>query len=318
MNPDPAEKVAVVWATWAGSHPRAEACRLRLLSYMQSHLPPGSVMFLNCERQTIAAACTGLFQLALKGGAEWILFCDDDCLVPHDAFERLRSAACPATKPIVSALGFFRYPPYWPSIFKWDNWGDQRLGVPIPVDDYPEDSVIKVDATGLCCCLIHRSVFDRIPRPWFDHTSEGTPDGWFFANVYKAGLPVYCHTGVIVGHLYTAVADDKTFRSWCSANGGQESAHAMAIARWRHSTWTPPTDEELRNATIIYPKTDMGRLAILSDGGGAAGVDAVRGSAYGAISRRAAAISAWLVGLGGRMYGWLGDSYRDDGDIPRF
>jgi hypothetical protein len=237
------EKVGVVWSSWRGSEPAAERGRLALLCAMQRELGAGNVVFNSQERQPVAAACQGLVRYCLSLGCDWILYVDDDVIVQADTFRRLREAACEITKPVMSALAFFRYPPYWPSIFKYESWAGQseRISSPLPVEDWPPDQVVKVDATGLCCTLIHRRVFGKIREPWFDHTDAGSPDGWFMQRLWEAAVPVHCHTGVIVGHLYTAIADDKSYREWCHFHGGMEAARHLARERWRRMPAVPQT-----------------------------------------------------------------------------
>lgn len=235
-------KVGVVWAAWDSVHPIAEMARCHLIAYLISRLPSDTVYFAQSVRQPTAAACTELMVQALDAGCEWIFYLDDDVIPPRDTYFKLAEHADAEKAPVLSALAFFRYPPYWPSIFKYEGVPGLKvpsLSRPIPVLDYPRDQLVKVDATGLCACLMHRSVFEKIEKPWFDHTSDGTPDGWFMSKLWMADIPIHCHTGVIVGHLNTQIADQRTWDAWVQVHG-VDAARSAALEHFRRIPRTPP------------------------------------------------------------------------------
>ena len=236
------ESWIIVGATWDGVKPEAYQSHLRLALYT-ARMHTGPLDWLCQPRKPIAAACTEVIGAALKAGTDWILYLDDDVVPPADAMVRLREAANEATRPVVSALATFRTAPYWPSIFETQSWGERKsVARPMPVMDWPENECIEVFGTGLCATLVHKSVFERIGRPWFAQTDDFTPDGWFFLQCQRANVPIHCHTGVQVGHLATEVATPDSYRIWCRHHGGPEAARALAVAKWRTSAF-PPVDE---------------------------------------------------------------------------
>lgn len=231
---DAVEKWAIIWSSWDTVAHESEMARLALMAECVIGRPKGSVMWLSRARQPMVSATTGLFEVALAKGAEWILWLDDDCLPPADAFHRLRADADPQEHPVVSGLAFFRQPPYWPSVFEYPYRpaeGHVR-GIPLPVRDWPRDQLFKCDAVGLCCCLFHRSVFERIEKPWFDFTSDGSPDGYLMQRLISAGIPVHCDSRVKVGHLRPAPVGEADYWAWCEGGGGVEGAHSLAVKRW--------------------------------------------------------------------------------------
>lgn len=241
------ETVALVIPSWNGVTGECYAAHMLLAAEMGANLGPGRFIFCHEPRKPTPFACQDLFESALAGGAEWILFLDDDCLPPPNVYPRLRRHADPATRPIVSALGFFRAPPYWPSIFRYERWStipEASLGKPYPICEYPQNQLIRVDGTGFCCLLIHRSVLERLKRPWFDQRDNYSPDGYFMEKCWKANIPIHCHTGVEVAHEFQGKATGESFRRWCDLNGGIEAAKREAIQHFRLvKTFVEPTGE---------------------------------------------------------------------------
>lgn len=76
--------------------------------------------------------------------------------------------------------------------------------------DLPPDQLVPAAATGAACLLIHRSVFGRITAkcgdvPWFaEQVIDGRPYGEdlsFCLRAADAGIQLYIHSGVRVGHV---------------------------------------------------------------------------------------------------------------------
>lgn len=78
--------------------------------------------------------------------------------------------------------------------------------------EYPEDSLVKVAATGAACMLVHREVLEEIrkihgnePKVWFKEVERNGNDYGeditFCQRVREVGYDIYVHTGIEVGHL---------------------------------------------------------------------------------------------------------------------
>lgn len=137
---------------------------------------------------------------------EW-LWCLDTDMGPFrpDILDRLMAFADPKTRPVVGALCFAGgwATPIYPTLFMFDQEH--------PLEDWPRDQPVQVDATGLACLLIHRSALERIavkseghPRPWFDdgiiQGKEVGEDMIFCLRLKTLGIPVWVHTGIHIGH----------------------------------------------------------------------------------------------------------------------
>jgi hypothetical protein len=165
---------------------------------------------------------------------EWLLMLDADMTFEPDLLERLMEVADERTAPIVGGLCFagVHGGKVYPTLYKMWTEDDGHVAVE-PVDEYPEDALVKVGATGAACLLVHKTVyaamrrpspipgeqFDRRihgfgtlpnglpnPYPWFAEgltTSKGIALGEDVAFCRRASalqIPIYVHTGVKLGH----------------------------------------------------------------------------------------------------------------------
>ncbi|MBE3038746.1 MAG: hypothetical protein IMZ62_08035 [Chloroflexi bacterium] len=185
--------------------------------------------------------------------ADWFLWIEDDVSVPQDLFEILRASADPEKRPFVCAPGFIRNPPFQPAIWETKNGAYTRW------KDVPDSGVFEVTASGLVAAIFHRSLFNRLPQPWFAVTSNKMivnadgkaevdrgmrPDSWWADLLQKHGIPTYVNCDAHVTHFgmplpvnrYTAPLlralpffqnaqeYERTFRGLPSRNSGDLSA----------------------------------------------------------------------------------------------
>ena len=147
--------------------------------------------------------------------ANWLLMIDSDERLSLDTWHKLIDAAHDKDRPIISGLVF--------AAFFDDNDGlrpvptiyrmDMEKGLQ-PIDDYPIDTLLEVDAVGTGCLLIHRSVLLEMQKQatpnqgvnwaWF---VEGAIDGTYFGEdllfskrLKSMGYKIHAHTGAILPH----------------------------------------------------------------------------------------------------------------------
>jgi len=130
----------------------------------------------------------------LESDAERVLTIDDDVIAPDDAVDRLLALDAPVATgayPIVTEAGLV-----------WDV-------KPMDSDDWmPElpGGVFPVRQMGLGFAMIHRDVFARIRKPWFQiGAAPGGrtigEDTWFSNGVTQAGLQILCDGAVRCSHF---------------------------------------------------------------------------------------------------------------------
>ena len=146
--------------------------------------------------------------------APWLLMIDSDERLSVANFDKLIAAADMDKRPVLSALVFAAFfgaddslRPV-PTIYRNTETGLEAM------DDFEINKVIRVDAAGTGCLLIHRSVLTKIREVanqhqgpkwcWFE---DGPINGnWygedllFSKRLEQLGIPMHAHTGAILPH----------------------------------------------------------------------------------------------------------------------
>ena len=144
-----------------------------------------------------------------------IIWIDDDVVVNGDAILKLLDSIDSEHR-VVASLSFERNGAYRPAIWKAHKWGGEAITIE-QIFDYPEDDLIEIEASGLCCVAFDRTVFDEIKKPYFDWILKGykqrgcSPDIYLFMKLNEAGIKCFCHTGIKVGHMSFPYIVDEAF-----------------------------------------------------------------------------------------------------------
>lgn len=160
--------------------------------------------------------------------SEWLWMVDSDMHFPADTLDRLIAVADPKERPIVGGLchGIKALPngdeEMFPTLYYFDDNGDSAR-----LQEYPDNELIKVGATGAACLLVHRSVFegmlqrpDVCPAPyrWFQEVIvNGKPfseDVTFCLRAGFCGYDTYVHTGVEIDHIKARHVTARTYKEW--------------------------------------------------------------------------------------------------------
>lgn len=158
---------------------------------------------------------------------DYLLFLDSDMIPPVTVVSDLLAHADPVTAPVVGALCFTVDAAgiLSPTIFQLAEHPDEGVRM-FRLDDYEENTLQRVRATGAACLLIHRSVLRAVGQaqidagntafPWFEELSLGVDgaktfpvgeDVAFCLRAGMAGFPIHVATGVEVGHQKRLVLD---------------------------------------------------------------------------------------------------------------
>ena len=159
---------------------------------------------------------------ALGGGGahqpfDYILWFDDDMLVPADAFHRLAAH----NVDVAGALCFKRLPPYTPLLLhEREDPAEPGGRTTTWWHDYPRGRLVKVLGTGFGCILTRTDVFRRLSRPWFVEKEGGAGSDIHFCNMARAaGYAIHVDTSLEVKHLGDCEEVGEALRDeWAAAN----------------------------------------------------------------------------------------------------
>lgn len=135
----------------------------------------------------IADQRNNLAKAALDEGCDYILMLDSDMVFPSGALMQLLAHQ----QPVVTCNYTTRRAPAEPVAFR-------RIGTLEKLYTDPDsEGLEECAANGMGVALIHRTVFEQTPKPWFHIPYIPESDGfwgedvWFCNAVRKAGFPVY-------------------------------------------------------------------------------------------------------------------------------
>lgn len=145
---------------------------------------------------------------ALEYNADYILFLDDDVLVPFDNLRYLLEANADIVAGDVLIRGYpfnhmaFRYPLIadrfdleGKNLKAIEKWRPEEIG-----------GSVDVDAVGFSLCLIKTSLLKKVPEPWFLTGPRNTEDIYFCvkAKLYDSRTTIKLCTNVICAHILWA------------------------------------------------------------------------------------------------------------------
>lgn len=180
----------------------AAAVRDLVLPPRSQHLYTSGMPF-DAGRNSVAAQ-------ALSVGCEWVFFLDDDVIAPADTVARLMRHG----KKICSGLYFRRSPPLAPVAMQLERESGMPKWIPIPKADA---GLIQCDYVGAGCLLIHRSVFEKLPKPWFKWQADNeslppnqriSEDFHFCKGARFAGFNLWLDPSCRCGHIGYAVSQE--------------------------------------------------------------------------------------------------------------
>jgi len=169
------------------------------------------------ERMLIDDARNLLAETFLKGSSEWIFWMDSDMTFPEDTLVKLFKVAEEKNAKMVTGIYYQRkgmnYPVLWSRGEELEESGT-KTGLNSPraatnkyvgtfiFPDLNKKQPFKAHAAGFGCVLIHRSIFEIMPRPWFKFIKgECSEDFYFFVNAQELGFELWVEPTITLGHI---------------------------------------------------------------------------------------------------------------------
>ena len=137
---------------------------------------------------------------------EWFLSVDTDVILPERVITRLMTR----NQKLIGALIYVNAKPPFPQMYqKIADFGVGGFGSYLVDTDWEPGDLVKTDATGAGCMLIHRDVFEAVPvsKPfrWFQHEQRGEDlfgeDVVFCERAKRVGYQLYIDTAVRAWHI---------------------------------------------------------------------------------------------------------------------
>lgn len=152
-----------------------------------------------------------IVEKALSLSATRLIMMDVDMLYHPKTITTLLSHRLP----IVGALCFRRYPPFDSIMLKIVEIDEKTNGYE-SINEWEEESLQEVDATGAGCIMYDMNIFRKMPRPWFrfqKHPDSGMVIGediGFCQDLKAAGYRIFVDTSVPADHLTTMAVNRHT------------------------------------------------------------------------------------------------------------
>ena len=156
-----------------------------------------------------------LAKQALDGGFDRVLWLDSDMDFQPDLMKRL-AADMDEGMEYVSGLYFTRKAPIKPTAYSAVGY-EQGTDIPVAVsmEDYPEDAVFEVKATGLGACMMTTDLIKRVADNFglpFSPILGFGEDLSFCMRATNLGAKLYCDSRVKLGHVAHWMVTEDTFK----------------------------------------------------------------------------------------------------------
>lgn len=164
--------------------------------------------YLQVCRAPIHMARQKACDFALDNGFDWLVQIDDDATFPTDLLRRLLSHQ----KDVVTALAYQRKPPHFPCVFEVGP--DGLMGAPLQGIEHT--GLRRVDVSGYHCSILRTSVIKKlrdagITQYFGGFDNKVGEDFAFSLNLKKIGVPIYCDTDLISGHIGSSIVVDESY-----------------------------------------------------------------------------------------------------------
>jgi hypothetical protein len=175
-----------------------------------------------------------LVQATLDEGIDWLLFLDSDMRFPSDTLLRLLAR----NAPIVTCNYTSRRPPAEPIAFK-------RIGTLEKLyTDEDSTGVEACAANGMGVALIHRTVFEQVPKPWFYIPYVPEKDGFWGEDVWFCNAARKAGFDILVDHDLSKEIGHLGIREYTWQDAALMKEDVQAIWRREQAALAPPTAAE--------------------------------------------------------------------------
>jgi hypothetical protein len=218
------------------------------------------------------------WRIASRMRGDWLLMLDSDAFPMADTANRLLMAAKADPNDLKKIVAAAAVRPAWPHFAAFGTI--QKSGLFCPWRYGIEFGDAEVDATDLCtrevdgsgfhCVLIHRSVFEVIPPPWFTLNVPDVETGVIYGHDYTfcrrakqlGGIKTYVEFSARVGH-YTlrpvTLADNRAAVKFSPVEAQKQRELSVDVEENFHD------DEVEHLANFLEPQVDKEQFPIITE-----------------------------------------------------
>lgn len=164
-------------------------------------------------------------QTLLDSDFTHVLMLDLDHIHPPDIVERHAARVLDdPDKQVIAGMHFRRGEPFEPCMFVYSPQGTLHA-----ITDWPQGRCIEVHALGHGSLLVHRSVFETLPKPWWaydygqaERDAFPSEDMYFCYLCREHGIRLWVDTAISSPHLINNVVTEDVFRQWMADHPEKE------------------------------------------------------------------------------------------------
>lgn len=183
----------------------------------------GQIQYSIVQSSLIYDSRNTLAKYAIQNNCDRILWIDSDMVFDSDLMKRL-SADMDEGRDFVAALFFKRKAPIHPVIYKdvgyYKNDDGTITPAAKPYDDYPEDDIFKVQASGFGAVMVSVDLIKKVVEKYglpFSPAMGFGEDLSFCNRVAELGVDMWCDSRIKVGHIGSGVITETIYKA---SNGG--------------------------------------------------------------------------------------------------
>jgi len=183
--------------------------------------PVGEVQYAFLTCSLIYKSRNDLADLAVKAGADFVLWLDSDVVFPSTLLVDLMADI--DGRDMVTGIYHMRRPPFKPVI-----WKKLKMGL-IPQDnesedwdDYPKDGLFEIDGCGFGCVLMRTDILQPIVDRYHDLFAPLPGYGEdlsFCIRAKSLGFRMFADPKIQIAHKGALMISDETFQAYRKAGG---------------------------------------------------------------------------------------------------
>jgi GT2 family glycosyltransferase len=191
-------KVVVCINSLVATRHQAYSNHIQFFFRLGRNYPNVDFILFNPDRMSIDRARNSAAELALEQEADYLLFLDDDVIIPMDSLGKLIEADADIVAGDVCIRGY----PFDHMLFYWTK-NKEGLKAYSKLPSNVPNNLLDVGAVGFSLCLIKTSLIQKLSKPYFITGVNNTEDIYFCLKAHQEvpKVSIKGHLGLVCYHL---------------------------------------------------------------------------------------------------------------------